>query len=317
MTNPTLFSDSFTVSSEEKGMRIDKLLSTRYHDFSRTYFQKLFEHQKVWINDKQVKKRYLVNPEDSVTLHFEEAEEFTLEPENIPLDIIYEDEYLIAINKTANRVVHPACGNWTSTLVHGLLYHCQSIRNIGEKIRPGIVHRLDKDTTGIILAAKKNSVIPKLIHLFATRNIHKTYYAICIANPGEGQFTWPIARSPRDRKKMIAMDKGKASLTQYETLHVEDSLSFVKLSPKTGRTHQLRVHLSTAKCPILGDPLYGNPNLNKKFKVNQQLLHAYSLSFIHPITQSSMHLKAHFPRNMEKWIDKWKISFPPNINNKN
>ncbi len=298
-------SDIIIITEEEAGERLDKILAARYHQIrSRTYFQYLLDEHKVLLNGQPVKKRIRPNPGDEVEIAFLLEPELELIPEHIPLDILYEDEHLLAINKPAGLVVHPALGHWTGTFANALLYHCQQLDKTGS-LRPGIVHRLDKDTTGILLAAKNAQAQQKLIELFASRQIYKEYLALCLGNPGNAIIDQPIGRHPVHRKKMAVLEEGgRNAQTHCRTLAFDNKLSYVRLILATGRTHQLRVHMQHHGTPILGDPVYGNPSANKKYGTTRQMLHAHILRFKHPLSNVEMELKASLPADMNAFIAK-------------
>lgn len=292
----------FTPSLEESHLRLDALLSLRFPDKSRSYFQFLIEQGYVLVNGKTIKKRERTKPGDEIKIYFQITPEIDLTPESINLEILYEDEHLIAINKPAGMVVHPAPGHHRGTFVNALLFHCKQI-DCGDPLRPGIVHRLDKDTSGILIAAKTRTVHAGLTDLFAKRKIEKTYLAICIGVPKESLIDMPIARHPFRRKEMTVCMQGKTSKTLCRVLAQNHSLSLVKLEPLTGRTHQLRVHLKHIGTPILGDEIYGNAIINKKFSTRRQLLHAYFIKFFHPITQQIFSLTAPIPEDLREAIE--------------
>lgn len=296
--------DTIIASQDDLNLRIDKVLAKHYPEQSRTYFQYLIKEGLVLVNGEPIKKREQLKLGDEIEIEFALTPELSLEPENIPLDIIYEDKDLIIVNKPAGLVVHPGAGNWSHTFVNALLFHCNAIQHVGEALRPGIVHRLDKDTSGLLLAAKTEAAHQKLVALFASRKVHKEYLALCIADPKEEEISLPIARHPVDRKKMtIAKEgEGKLATTLVYPLIKLGTLSLVQLVLLTGRTHQIRVHLKAKNAPILGDPLYGNSDWNKKYEAKRQLLHAYRLSFIHPITGKYLSFEAPLPPDMLKFL---------------
>jgi len=227
-----------------------------------------------------------------------------LAPESIPLTILYEDEDVIVINKPAGMVVHPAPGNWSGTFVNALLGHCETLEVSEGSLRPGIVHRLDKETSGVLLAAKTLLAQQRLIELFAGRQVYKEYLAICCGNPGKGKIDLPIGRHPIHRQKMaILKEKGKPALTHYETLSFDGALSSVKIILATGRTHQIRVHMLHLDTPILGDSTYGQPSINKKYKAERQLLHAYRLRLPHPLTGKEMEFEAPVPADLLRFLE--------------
>lgn len=292
----------FISSLEESHLRLDALLSIRFPEQSRSYFQFLIKQGYVRINGNIVKKREKPKPGDEIEVYFQVIPEMDLTPEPIDLEILYEDEHLIAINKPAGMVVHPAPGHHQGTFVNALLFHCKQIES-DDLLRPGIVHRLDKDTSGILIAAKTREAHTGLIDLFAKRKIEKIYLAICVGTPREGLIDAPIARHSCRRKEMTVCIQGRESKTFCQVLAQNSSLSFVKLQLLTGRTHQLRVHLKHIGTPILGDETYGNITVNKKFSTKRQLLHAHFIKFSHPITQQTLLLTAPIPRDLREAIE--------------
>lgn len=287
------------ISAEEEGIRIDKLLSQRFPNHSRTYFQHLIDIGCVLLNGEPVKKRTIPEEGDEIEVCFQATPEASLEPEEIPLDILYEDEHLLAINKPAGMVVHPAPGHWSGTFVNALLAHCQNIAPSLDPLRPGIVHRLDKDTTGVLIAAKTLLAHQKLIELFSSRKMEKLYLAICHGRPTNTLIQAPIGRHPVHRKEMAALPDGREAITEIQTAAFNERTSLVLARPRTGRTHQIRVHLKHIGCPVVGDALYG-----KKDDQERQLLHAYRLSFDHPITGCPIRLIAPIPADMKAWMQK-------------
>lgn len=298
--------DPLVVSSEEEGLRLDKLLKDRFPEYSRSYLQALIDQNLVLVNGELIKKGRKVVTGDEIEVEFALTPEISVTPEPIALDILYEDAHLLAINKPVGMVVHPATGNWSGTFVNALLYHCGKRAAVQtdnpNSLRPGIVHRLDKDTSGVLLAAKDEFTQRKLVELFANRQIYKEYLAICVGNPGDRLITGPIGRHPTRRKEMaVVSGHGKEAITQCYTLGHNETLAYVKLVPKTGRTHQLRVHLQSVGFPILGDQVYGSASANKKYSVSRQLLHAHILRFLHPHTQEELELKAPLPHDINKF----------------
>lgn len=295
--------ENLLVSQEEADLRLDKLLSSHFPEHSRTYFQYLIEQGCVLVNGKALKKRSKSHAGDEIEICFLLTPELSLEPQDIPLDILYEDEYLIVINKPAGMVVHPAPGNPKDTFANALLHHCKQLGGFSDSLRPGIVHRLDKDTSGVLIAAKTYEMHQALIECFSLRKIKKTYLAVCLGKPPEGTISAPIGRHPVHRKQMCVLsEKGKPAVTHLTLLGHKPPFSLVKLEPVTGRTHQLRVHLEHLKCPILGDIVYGSDSINKKHQIYRQLLHAYQLNFTHPLTQKNLLFTAPIPSDMAPWI---------------
>ncbi len=293
---------TINVSEEEAELRLDKLLALRFPEYSRQYFQSLIRDKLVLVNGSLVKKAAKLEIGDEIEIEFAVTPEISLEPENIELDILFEDDDLIAVNKPAGMVVHPAVGNWSGTFVNALIYHCKNLPTAGT-LRPGIVHRLDKETSGVLIAAKNKRAQQLMVEKFANRQIEKVYLAICIGNPGNRVIEGNIGRHPVRRKEMAILEgKGRAARTRCESLGHTDILSLVRLFPETGRTHQLRVHLKGAGTPILGDRIYGSSPINTKLGANRQMLHAYSLRFEHPLRKEEIELKAPIPQDMEKFI---------------
>lgn len=296
--------ETLFISEEDAGERLDKILAKQLHKAgSRTYFQYLIDEGKVLVNGTPVKKRTKLNAGDEVEVEFILTPELTLKPENIPLEILYEDNDILAINKPPGMVVHPAPGNWTGTFVNALLFHCDLSHD--QSLRPGIVHRLDKDTSGVLLAAKTLEAQQKLIDMFANRKIHKEYISICHGNPGTGTVDAPIGRHPVHRQMMaILTDGGRQAITNYKTIANHLASSLVHIEIPTGRTHQIRVHMKHRGTPVLGDSIYGIESLNEKLKLERQMLHAYRLRLRHPMTGQELVLTAPVPEDMRRCLDK-------------
>jgi 23S rRNA pseudouridine1911/1915/1917 synthase len=295
--------DFFIVSPEETKIRLDKLLAMRFSEHSRTYFQYLIEQGCVLVNGLPLKKREALKVGDEVEVCFLLTPEISLEPQNIPLDILFEDDYLIAVNKPVNMVIHPAPGHSKNTFVNALLFHCRNLPSI-DPIRPGIVHRLDKDTSGILIAAKTTQAHANLVEQFSNRRVQKNYLAICVGTPKEGLIDAPIKRHPIRRKEMtVCFEQGKEAKSICKVLKKDPHLSLVDIQLLTGRTHQIRVHLKHIGAPILGDSVYGSLSANKRFKANRQLLHAYQLKFIHPLKNCPLDLNAPIPQDLLQMIN--------------
>jgi 23S rRNA pseudouridine1911/1915/1917 synthase len=283
---------TFLIKETDLELRLDKILVQNYPEHSRTYFQYLIDNGSVLINNQIPKKKDKLKIGDQVSFYLDPPKDTDLQPEEIALEILYEDEHIICINKPRGMCVHPGVGNPNHTLVNALLYHSKTLSKGSSNQRPGIVHRLDKETSGVIIAAKTEIAHKKLVDLFKDRKMHKEYLAICENTPKEGLFSAPIGRHPIHRKEMCIREDGKEAITEIEVLDKNHKYSLVLLKPKTGRTHQLRVHLKALKAPIVGDKVYGNP---KKEQMHM-LLHAFKLKFIHPISQKLMELEAKIPK---------------------
>jgi 23S rRNA pseudouridine1911/1915/1917 synthase len=308
-TQEVVDSNIFFVTKEEEGIRLDKLLSIRFANKSRTYFQYLIENNSVLLNGSKVKKRITPKEGDEIEIFFLATPEISLTPENIPLDILYEDDYILAINKPKNMVVHPAPGNWTSTFVNALVFHCKNLVKEKGDVRPGIVHRLDKNTSGVLLAAKTIEAQSKLISDFSQRKIKKKYLAVCVGNPPNTTICEPIGRNPYRRQEMTVIKTGKESITKIKVVDTNGKTSLVLIDLLTGRTHQIRVHLKHINHPILGDDTYGNQKLNNFHNITSQLLHAHQIYFNHPITNQPISITAPIPDDIKIWCEKFNIRF--------
>jgi 23S rRNA pseudouridine1911/1915/1917 synthase len=299
--------DLLIVTEEEASERLDKILARRFSEvYSRTYFQYLIDEQLVLLNGSPVKKRIKPQVGDEIEVEFATAPTIELTPENIPLSIVYEDDDLLVINKPAGMVVHPAPGHWSGTFVNALLYHCNQLaqNKSGDPLRPGIVHRLDKETSGLLIAAKTLEMQQKLIVLFASRQVYKEYLAICMGRPPEGEIRAPIGRHPIHRKQMAVVPQGKPAVSICKTIGWNEKLSVVQVVITTGRTHQIRVHLKYKGTPVLGDSLYGQASLNHYYGVQRQLLHAAVVRFQHPRTGQELELTAPPPADMQRFMRK-------------
>ena len=276
----------FTIEEDSEGLRLDKTISDLTGPFvSRAFLQKLIKEGQVFVNGSVKKASYVVKCDDEIEFTVPDATECNIEPEDIPLDILYEDEDVIVVNKPKGMVVHPANGHYTGTLVNALLFHCKdSLSGINGVMRPGIVHRIDKDTTGSIIACKNDNSHIKIAEQLKEHSVNRTYRAICFGALKEDEITInaPIGRSKSDRKKMAVVDGGKRAVTHVTVLERFKDFTYIECKLETGRTHQIRVHMSHIGYPLLGDDIY--TNRKSKFKTFGQALHAYKLGFIHPVT---------------------------------
>ena len=288
------------VNEEDKGLRIDSFLANS-SDLSRSQIQKLIEEGRVLVNNETTVSRYKVNPGDFITAEYLEQTPTDIKPKDIALDIVYEDEDLIVINKPKGLVVHPAAGNYDNTLVNALLYHCKELSDINGYYRPGIVHRIDKDTSGLLVCAKNNAAHAALSAQLQDKTCFRKYYAIVngIIDNNEGIINAPIGRSSKDRQKMEVTDKNsKEAITEFKVLQRLSSTCLVECELKTGRTHQIRVHMAFIKHPVLNDPKYSKKTIDE----TGQYLHAYYLSFIHPKTNERMEFVTDIPEYMKNYI---------------
>jgi len=275
----------FEVSSEYEGMRLDKYLSKQIEEATRSYLEKLIDNNYVKINSKVINKNgRKLKLGEKIEVSIPKEENIDIEAENISLDIVYENDDFIVINKSYGMVVHPAYGNYSGTLVNALLYYTNNLSSINGNIRPGIIHRLDKDTSGLILVAKSNYAHAKLASMFTDKTIHKTYLCIVKGNFSEenlnGRIENLIGRDSKDRKKMaVVKENGKIAISNYKVVEQVEGYSLVEVAIETGRTHQIRVHMKSINHVILGDSTYGNEDKN----VKRQMLHAYKLEFLSPL----------------------------------
>lgn len=280
----------------EISKRLDHFLNEEIEDLTRSHLQKLILEGHVLVNDQISKANYKLKIGDEIRIVIPAAEELKVEAEDIPLDILYEDSDLIVINKVQGMVVHPAPGNTSGTLVNALLYHCKDLSGINGVMRPGIVHRLDKDTSGAILVAKNDLAHLSLARQLKDRTVSRTYWALVhnrMQEPG-GIIDAPIGRDPSDRKKMAVTNKNsKRAVTHYKLLESFREYSLVECKLETGRTHQIRVHMAYLNHPVVGDPKYGPRKQHLGMK--GQALHAVSLSFVHPRSNQEMKLDAPLP----------------------
>lgn len=313
---------NFLLPEGKKKERIDIFLANSVENATRTRIQKLIKANCVTVNGLFVKPNYLVNPGDSIEVIIPTSprpEE--TEPEDIPLNIVYEDDHLLVVNKPSGMVAHPSLGNYTGTLVNALLHYTKKLSNLSEPGRPGIVHRIDKDTSGLLLVAKDEWTHAQLAKQFSSHTIGREYWAVCWGKfkDRKGEVVGNIARSNKDRK-IFAVSKieGKHAHTFYEVIEEFDFASLVKLKLKTGRTHQIRVHMSHIHHPIFGDPVYGGRKIVygsdlSKMKSHvenlleimpRQALHAKTLEFVHPHTKEKISLDSELPEDMESLLDK-------------
>jgi 23S rRNA pseudouridine1911/1915/1917 synthase len=286
----------FIVKKEEANKRLDSYLASVNENISRSNIQKMIEENHILVNGKTAKASYKVQENDKVILEEVQPKEVELKAQDIPLEIIYEDNDIIVVNKPKGLVVHPANGNPDGTLVNAIMAICkESLSGIGGQLRPGIVHRLDKDTSGILVVAKNDLAHVNMSNQIKNREVKKTYIALVrgVVKENEATINMPIGRSTKDRKKMAVTKTGKEAITHIKVLERFDDCTLVEVKIETGRTHQIRVHLAQIGYPVLGDTVYSKGK--NRFGVVGQCLHAKSLDFKHPITGKSMHLEAELP----------------------
>jgi len=308
------------IPQESAGTRLDLFLANENIDFSRSRIQKLISEQNVLVDGKPTKPSYKIKGNERITIKVPPLEKLSLEPENIPLDIFYEDSDLLVVNKKAGMVVHPALGNYSHTLVNALLFHCQDLSGINGVMRPGIVHRLDKNTTGLLVVAKNDFAHLGLAEQIKNRTLLREYASIVWGHmpSDKGVIEAPIGRSTKDRKKMtVTRLKGRESLTEYRVQERFDLCDLLSIRLKTGRTHQIRVHLSYLNHPVLGDPEYGGRqkwikgihDQHRLFAqklltlIDRQALHAKKLGFIHPRTKEYKEFESSLPEDIENVLN--------------
>ena len=300
--------DFFTVENQE-GDRIDRYLSEILEDKSRSYIQKLIKEQYILVNQKPVKASYRLLVGDRVEITLPEIKELDLIPEDIPLDILYEDEDVLVINKPKQMVVHPAPGHLTGTLVNALMYHCrQELSGINGMLRPGIVHRIDMDTTGSLVVCKNDKAHPSLAEQLKEHSIRRIYVAVVHGNlkADSGTVDAPIGRHPTERKRMSVHAKnGKRAVTHYKVLERFGAFTFIQCELETGRTHQIRVHMASIGHPLLGDAVYG-PRKCPIPGLTGQTLHAKTLGLIHPETGEYLEVDAPLPEYMKELLERFR-----------
>ncbi|OGC74450.1 MAG: hypothetical protein A2145_05845 [candidate division Zixibacteria bacterium RBG_16_40_9] len=308
------------VPPDKEGTRLDIFLASQNINLTRSRIQKLIETGKILVNNLPTKASHKVKAAEKITVEIPPPKESKILPENLPLNIVYEDDELLVINKPAGMVVHPAAGNYSGTLVNALLYHCKDLSGIGGVLRPGIVHRLDKGTSGFLVVAKNDSAHLKLSEQLQDKTLYREYIAIICGNMPKkaGSIQAPIGRSLKDRKKMVVTKiKSKEAWTEFKVLKSFSLCDLLQLKLKTGRTHQIRVHLSYLGHPVLGDPEYGGrikwlsslSVIKRKMAqellnlIPRQALHAFKLGFIHPKTNQYQEFESRIPLDISKVID--------------
>ncbi len=291
------------VGEDEAGKRLDAWLAEQYGHLSRGRLQELIQEEMVWVDGKKVKPSYRVRGGEKVIIEEPELKKLDLIPQNIPLTILYEDADVVVLDKPKGMVVHPAHGNWDSTLVNALLYHVKDLSGINGDLRPGIVHRLDKDTSGVMMAAKNDYAHRSLAEQIRAHSIQREYVALVhgVIQENLGTIDAPIGRSKKDRQKMAVIADGRPAVSDYEVMERFQNYTLVRVRLRTGRTHQIRVHFSYIKHAVVGDPLYGSGK--KHFGVTSQMLHAEKLGFVHPKTQKYMEFTSPLPEYFQNILE--------------
>ncbi|MGO5065650.1 RluA family pseudouridine synthase [Clostridium sporogenes] len=293
---------SLQVEKEFDNVRLDLYLSKTFEDKSRSYLQGIIEEGNVLVNNNKKKRNYKLKVGDNIEVNIPAPKLLQIEPENIDLDIVYEDKDLIVVNKPQNMVVHPAPGVYSGTLVNALLNHCKDLSGINGVARPGIVHRIDKDTSGVLVVAKNDKSHNNLAVQFKEHSISRVYMALVegIIKDEQGTIEAPIGRHPVDRIKMAVVKDGRHAVTHYKVVERFKNHTLVECRLETGRTHQIRVHMSHIMHPLVGDPVYGYKK--QRFNLKGQMLHAKLLGFIHPTTGEYMEFKSSIPEYFKKII---------------
>ncbi|MCP4632602.1 MAG: RluA family pseudouridine synthase [candidate division Zixibacteria bacterium] len=311
---------SFKISKNDKGERLDKVCTRQLKNVTRSRIKNLIDDGNILVNGMPVKSGYMLKTDDILDISLPDPEECDIAPENIPIEIVFQDKDIVVINKAAGMVVHPAVGNYCGTLVNALLYHIKDLSGIGGSLKPGIVHRLDKNTTGLLVVAKNDNAHLKLANQIKEKTAKRLYKAIVIGDipQDEGELAFPIGRSISDRKKMsVRYDNSREAVTQYKVLERFGRFTFLELRLQTGRTHQIRVHLSHSGYPVLGDPDYNGRTLrNETFRKNEldlwrkilkinsrQMLHAYHLEFNHPVSNDVVSFNSNIPADFREILE--------------
>ncbi len=296
--------NEFLVTEEAAGNRLDKAITVLCPELSRNTAQQLIESGDIIVNGNVSNKKLTVNTGDLITINLPEPKNLTIEPEEIELDIVYEDEHLLVVNKPKGMVVHPAAGNYTGTLVNALLYHCgDSLSGINGVIRPGIVHRIDKDTSGLLVVAKNDVAHKGLAEQIKEHSFTRVYNTVVVGNVKDdcGTIDAPIGRHPKDRKKQAVTEKNsRNAVTHFEVIERFNGFTFLKVKLETGRTHQIRVHMAYRGTPVAGDVVYGNPK--KTYGLEGQCLNASTIGFIHPVTGEYLEFTSELPEYFKDFL---------------
>ncbi len=295
------------INVDDNNIRIDKYLIDKL-SMSRSKLQKMINNGNVLVNGNPVKNSYIVKVDDEISIDENYDDEIKIVPENIQLDIIYEDEYLLVVNKPSGMVVHPAPGNYSGTLVNALMYHCNNLSKVNSEIRPGIVHRIDADTSGLLVIAKNDDVHNNLAEQIKNHTVVRKYIALVwgVINEDSATIDAPIGRDKNNRKKMcVTADNSKEAITHIRVLKRYNNATLIECKLETGRTHQIRVHMEYINHPVVNDPVYGNKKLlDPDFG---QMLHAKTLGFIHPITNEYLEFNSNVPEEFTKLEEKFNL----------
>ncbi len=305
--------DLLRIGPEHAGLRLDAFLASQLENWSRARLQKLIENEDILVNGKVAKPSYKLREHDEIEVELPPPATTGFAPENIPIDIVYEDETLLVVNKPPGLVIHPAAGTPSGTLANALAFHFQKLPDAGTGLRPGIVHRLDRDTSGLLVVAKTESSLENLSVLFRDRTVFKSYAALVHGRvqSNSGRIDQPIARDPSNRTRMAVVRGGRNSLTLYRVRRTYDRFTLLDVELKTGRTHQIRVHLAWLKHPVVGDETYAagrdntipDPQLRIRIRnLNRQFLHAEKLAFVHPATKEIVRFESALPADLSDFL---------------
>ena len=294
--------EAITIVYTGSGDRIDKFLVPHLDEYTRTQIQGMIKNNEILVNEDSVKANYILKEGDQINILPNEPIDSTILPENIPLNIVYEDADLLVVNKPSGMVVHPAPGNYTGTLVNALLYHCQDLSGINGVIRAGIVHRIDKDTSGLLVVCKNDYTHKKLSLQFANKEVSRKYYAICsgVIMHNQGKINAPIGRDHINRQQMAIVENGKNAITNFTVIERFKNHTFIECVLETGRTHQIRVHMKYIGFPITGDPVYGYKH---EIVPTGQYLHAKTLGFMHPRLEKYMEFDSPLPDYFQDYLN--------------
>jgi len=296
------------IPEEQSGERIDKILAGLNEEWSRTQVQQWIKEGHVLVNGQKIKTNYKCTQDDEIVIEIPEPEELDVIPEEMPLDIYFEDQDVLVVNKPKGMVVHPAPGHLTGTLVNGLMAHCKDLSGINGVMRPGIVHRIDKDTSGLLMVAKNDLAHESLVNQLVEKTVTRKYKAIVhgVIPHDHGTIDAPIARDPKERQSMAVIDNGKKAVTHFKVLDRFNDYTFIECQLETGRTHQIRVHMKYIGYPLAGDPKYGP---RKTLDIGGQALHAGVLGFIHPRSKEYLEFEAPLPEYYQQLLEQLKINY--------
>jgi 23S rRNA pseudouridine1911/1915/1917 synthase len=296
------------IPEEQSGERIDKILAGLNEEWSRTQVQQWIKEGHVLVNGQKIKTNYKCTQDDEIVIEIPEPEELDVIPEEMPLDIYFEDQDVLVVNKPKGMVVHPAPGHLTGTLVNGLMAHCKDLSGINGVMRPGIVHRIDKDTSGLLMVAKNDLAHESLVNQLVEKTVTRKYKAIVhgVIPHDHGTIDAPIARDPKERQSMAVIDNGKKAVTHFKVLDRFNDYTFIECQLETGRTHQIRVHMKYIGYPLVGDPKYGP---RKTLDIGGQALHAGVLGFIHPRSKEYLEFEAPLPEYYQQLLEQLKINY--------